>query len=238
MVSQQETDRQAAGEFRGALESAVHPVMELQVQIDGPVQHLYFRKITFLFRLQVFPDRAGQMFGQFGDLAGVGIVITVQIFQKSEEPLRRSPIAVPGGEVRAAEKWLAFRGEPDGHRPASPAGQSLHRGHVDSVQIGADLPVHLYGHIVLVHVPGDLQILERFLLHHVAPVASGIADAEQNRFPLGGRGGKGLVSPWKPVHRIVGVLEKVGTGLEEKAVGECRGAVGLEVMGAGLVIRP
>jgi hypothetical protein len=52
----------------------------------------------------------------------------------------------------------------------------LHRLHVDRVDIGALLAVDLDVDEVVVHVGGGLRILEGLTLHHVAPVAGGIAD--------------------------------------------------------------
>src|SRR3954470_23826122 len=63
--------------------------------------------------------------------------------------------------------------------------------------------------------------------HHVAPVTGGIADGEKNRFVLPTRLCERFLAPRIPVHRIVGVLEKVWRLLMRKAVrvfGICRRA--------------
>ncbi len=57
--------------------------------------------------------------------------------------------AVLGGKVGPAVEGLQFRGEPDAERPAAVARQRLHVGHVDPVEVGALLPVHLDGHEVV-----------------------------------------------------------------------------------------
>ena len=60
---------------------------------------------------------------------------------------------------------------------------------------------------VIVHEACGVFVLEGLALHHVAPVAGGVADAQQDRFiflpgPL-----QRLLAPGMPVHRVVGVLQ-------------------------------
>jgi hypothetical protein len=82
----------------------------------------------------------------------------------------------------------------------------------------------------------DLRILERLLLHHVAPVTGRVSDAEKDgAVELPGRG-KGLRPPGVPVHGVVGVLLKVGARLEEQAVGVERPALPRSVARAGYVV--
>ena len=52
-------------------------------------------------------------------------------------------------------------------------------------------------------------VLERLALHHVAPVAGGVADAEEDGLVLGAGLLQGLRPPGVPVHRVVGVLQQV-----------------------------
>jgi hypothetical protein len=48
-------------------------------------------------------------------------------------------------------------------------------------------------------------------------------------------GVKRFSAPWIPVHRIVGMLPKVGARLKVEAVGVLGGAVGIQVTGAGIL---
>ena len=124
---------------------------------------------------------------------------------------RRAALSRLGREVRTREERLALRRQHTGHRPAALTGHRLRRAHVDRVDVGALLAVDLDVDEVLVHVRrGDL-VLERLVRHHVAPVAGGVADAQQDRpiKPLGL--GERLVAPLPPVDRVVGVLLEVGT---------------------------
>jgi hypothetical protein len=70
----------------------------------------------------------------------------------------------------------------------------------------------------LVHEPCDVGALERLVLHHVAPVAGGIADGEEDRLVLLPGAGESFLSPGVPVDRVVGVLEEVRARLAGQAV--------------------
>src|SRR5207245_7210820 len=80
---------------------------------------------------------------------------------------------------------------------------------------------------------GDLEVLVGLLLHDVAPVAGGVADAEQHGPPLAPRGREGLLAPRMPVDGVVRVLEEVRARLEDEAVRVARRPVGAEVRRAG-----
>ena len=60
-------------------------------------------------------------------------------------------------------------------------------------------------------------VLERLALHHVAPVAGGVADREQDRLVLRAGARERLLAPRVPVDRIVRVLEQVRARLAGRA---------------------
>ena len=62
-------------------------------------------------------------------------------------------------------------------------------------------------------------------LHHVAPVAGGIADRKEDRLRLGARALSSLVAPGVPVHRVVRVLQEVRALLEDQPIRVARFAV-------------
>ena len=130
----------------------------------------------------------------------------------------RHPVARLRREVRAAEERLALGREEDRHRPAALARQRDDRVHVERVDVGPLLAVDLDVDEALVHEPRRLVVLERLVLHHVAPVARRVADREQDRLVLGPRPLEGLVAPRVPVDRVVRVLEEVGAGLFREPV--------------------
>jgi hypothetical protein len=83
---------------------------------------------------------------------------------------------------------------------------------VDRVDVGALLAVDLDVDEALVHERRDDRVLEGLVLHHVAPVAGGVADREQDRPVLRAGAGEGLRAPCVPVDRVVRVLAKVRAG--------------------------
>jgi hypothetical protein len=133
--------------------------------------------------------------------------------------MRKLGIArVVGREVGAAVERHPLGIEEDGHRPAALPGEGLHRLHVDRVDVGSLLAVDLDADEIGVHEGRGRLVLEGLALHHVAPVAGGIADRKQDRQILATRPVERLGAPRIPVHRVVAMLEKVGTGLGSEAI--------------------
>ncbi len=120
--------------------------------------------------------------------------------------------AVPGGgrEVGAEVERLRVRGEEHRHRPAALPGRRLHRLHVHGVDVRPLLAVDLDVDEVRVHLVGGGLVLEGLVGHDVAPVAAGVADAQQHRHVAPPRLREGLLGPGPPVDGVVGVLEEVG----------------------------
>ena len=112
-------------------------------------------------------------------------------------------------KISAAEKRLQIRREKNIHRPAAAAGRGLHERHVNFVHVRPLLAVHLDADEMFVEKIADALVLERFAFHHVAPMAGGIADAQENRLVFRARLFKRLVAPREPVHGIVRVLEQI-----------------------------
>ncbi len=92
-------------------------------------------------------------------------------------------------------------------------------GHVDLVDVGPLLAIDLDAHEVLVQHLRDLLVHEALALHHVAPVATGIADGEEDQLALLLGLGQRLGAPGIPIDRIVGVQQQVRAGLFGQAVG-------------------
>ncbi len=136
-----------------------------------------------------------------------------------DHPEARHALARLGREVGAAVERDAVGVQERGQRPAAVAGDALHGLHVDRVEVGALLAVHLDGDEVGVHERRGVVVLERLALHHVAPVAGRVADREQDRLVLASRSLERLGPPRVPVDRVLGVLEEVGAGLVREAVG-------------------
>ena len=62
-------------------------------------------------------------------------------------------------------------------------------------------------------------VFEGLALHDVAPVAGGVADAEEDGLVFRAGFFEGFGAPREPVDGIVGVLEEVGAGLVGESVG-------------------
>src|SRR5262249_34949745 len=57
------------------------------------------------------------------------------------------------------------------------------------------------------------------MLHNMAPMAGGIADAEKNRPVELARSRQRVGTPRVPIHRIMGMLAEIGTCLINEAIG-------------------
>ena len=82
-----------------------------------------------------------------------------------------------------------------------------------------------------------IRIVERLLLHDVAPVARRIPDADENRHAAFLRVHEGFIAPWVPVHRVVRVLAQVGAGFEEQAVAVEGRTIGPDIARTRHVVR-
>ena len=93
----------------------------------------------------------------------------------------RHPWAILRREICAAVERQTLRGQEHIQRPAAVAGHALHRLHVQRVHVGALLAIDLHAHEALVHQLGGALVLEGLTLHHVTPVAGGVADRDEQR---------------------------------------------------------
>ena len=84
-------------------------------------------------------------------------------------------------EIGAAPERLALRREEHGQRPAAVLAHQVQRRHVDLVDVGPLLAIDLDVDEQLVHHRRGGVVLEALVRHHVAPVAGGVADREQDR---------------------------------------------------------
>ena len=197
-------------------ETAVLTV-ELRRQVrERPVHHVRRERLHAARPCRRLPHVGQQLFRSLDYLRPVVPVRRCDGLQHPRK--RRQAPAVLGREVGTAVERLAVRRHEHRHRPAPLARHRLDRAHVDRVHVGPLLPVDLYVHEILVHCPRDVLVLEGLALHHVAPVARRVADAQHHRPVLLLGASKGLVAPRIPVHRIVGVLEQVGARLLGQSV--------------------
>ena len=176
---EQELERRRGREFRSAAEAAPLRV-ELRAQpADGAGEQRRLERLARRLQLARAAYVLHQLTRRTGD---VGTAVAVGRGDGLEHLAEaRQPMARLRRVVRAAEEGLAVGGEEDRHRPAAVAGQGDDRVHVDRVEVGPFLAVDLDVDEELVHELRRRLVLERLVLHDVAPVAGRVADREQDR---------------------------------------------------------
>ncbi len=130
----------------------------------------------------------------------------------------RTAVAFLAREIGAAPERLGVGGEEHGERPAALLAELVQRAHVDRVDIGALLAVDLDVDEQLVHHRRGGVVLEALMGHHVAPMAGGVADRQQDRLAARAGLGQGRLAPGAPMHRIVLVLQQIRAGLVAQPV--------------------
>jgi hypothetical protein len=214
--AQEELERGGGRELRRAAEPAP---LRIELAAEGErrvAQDLLGERLAGRRPLARLRERLGQLAGRVGDGAAL---LAVEPGDRLEDVAeRRHPVPRLRRVVGAAVERRAVRGEKDGHRPAAVSGERDDGVHVERIDVGPLLPVDLDVHEAVVHQLRRLVILERLVLHHVAPVAGGVADGEEDRLVLGASPLERLLAPRVPVHWVVSVLEQVGTGLTGEPV--------------------
>lgn len=121
--------------------------------------------------------------------------------------------------VGTAVEGPPIRGQEARHRPAALPGEGNGGVHVDRVDIGPFLAIHLDVDEARVHHRRHLVVLERFVGHDVTPVTRGVSDRQQNRHVARGGVSQRLRCPLLPMHGVVGVLAQVRTGGLREGIG-------------------
>ena len=134
-------------------------------------------------------------------------------------PPARPTVARIRREVGAGKEGLPVWHQEDIERPPALLREQLTGRHVDPVHIRPLLAVHLHRNEMPVLNLRDRRVLERLMLHHVAPVTGRIADRDQQRLALRPCPLKGLVAPRKPVHRVARMLPQIEARLFCQSVG-------------------
>src|SRR5690242_3065125 len=89
-------------------------------------------------------------------------------------------VAILGWEVGARVERCAIRCQEDRHRPAAATGQRLNRVHVERVEIGPLLTIHLDADEEAVHQLRGVLVLERLTFHYGAPMTGCVPYTQEN----------------------------------------------------------
>ena len=204
-VALQEYQVMRRGELRRAAEAAVFGVIDRGELPRGFFQQLFIQRrgLRPRHRAQRRRDVASgtqQLIPAAAPFSGYG----AQQLQKPDPPadavLR---------QIRPRKKRLLLRRHYDRQRPARAAGERLTHAEIHRVHVRPLLPIHLHGDEVPVQHLRDLQVLERFVRHHMAPMAGRIPDAQEHRLVLPPRLFKGRPAPRIPVHWVLRVLKQI-----------------------------
>ena len=219
VVSEQELQGRGLGEL-GLESEAAGAVVELASEsAEGGLENAVRE------RLNICLSGGERLADAFGELPSAGQDLKTAVVEGFRDCLEHPgkgwhSAAVVRREVGSAVERLAVGGHEDRHRPSALSGHGLYRGHVDRVDVGALLAIHLDADEAVVHHGGDMVVFERLTLHDVAPVARGVSDAEQygDAAPAGLL--ECLVAPWVPVDGVFGVLEEVWACFFGESVGQ------------------
>lgn len=72
---------------------------------------------------------------------------------------------------------------------------------------------------VAVHYAGHFFVLKTLVFHNMAPMTSGVSNADQYQLVFVPGPGKSLFAPAYPVYRIVSMLKQVGAALVDQGIG-------------------
>ena len=223
--AEQEGELRRAGKLGGAPEAAMFGVEALdrlaERRVKGDARPLEQRLLLPLGRRGLRGEvAADRLQCPVALRQQVGPVLPPALAERLEHARKTRPgRQVLGRKIGPAVERLQVRREPHAQRPAPAPRHRLDVGHVDLVDIRALLAVDLHRDEVGVEEGGDLRVVEALVRHHVAPVAGGVADAEEDRPVLGAGAGEGGLAPRQPLDRLVGVLEEVGGFFGGEGVG-------------------
>lgn len=148
-----------------------------------------------------FPEPVGQRLSGGQQTAPISPPQARRLLQQGQQRL--------SGEVRPRPEGLLLRCEQHRQRPSAGACHSHAGGHIDRVHIRALLPVDFDRDKIPVNRLRHRLVRKGLMGHDVAPVAGGVADAEEHRLVLLPCGLEYLAPPGPPVHGIFPVLEQI-----------------------------
>ena len=202
-------------EFRRAANAAVHGVdqaaelLRRAVELVGSDDDLAFWR-----------RRLGQPAHQRAAVLLDALRLLAEYTRDFAQNVDEGRLAVAAGfrKIRAAPERLAGGRQEHGQWPATMLAHQVQRRHIDLVDVGPLFAIDLDVDEQVVHHRGGGVVLKALVRHHMAPVAGGIADREQDRL-VGAFGlrQRGRV-PGPPVDRIVLMLQEIRRSFLRQAV--------------------
>ena len=209
---QQRGDMVRMGELGRAAEAAVFRVEGLSQPLPGGLKR---RQVEFHRLIARDVDAAQRVAQRVATLVRLLAIAAIVALDPGKNLLEDGCRKIGAGQDRQLLRGQEYRQRPAACRACG----QLVRGLVDLVDVRALFPVDLDVDVEGVHQPGGGLVLKRLVRHDVAPVAGGVADGQQDGLVLIPRPLKRSLVPGQPVHRVVGVLQQVGTGFVGELVG-------------------
>ena len=130
-------------------------------------------------RMRAFGEPLHQRIAVLSDLGG----LLAEQPRHFSQHIRKGRTAVARGrrKIRATPDRLAVRRKEHRQRPAALFAEMMQRRHVNLVDVGALLAIDFDVDEQLIHHRRGRFVLETLVRHHVAPVAGGVSDREQDR---------------------------------------------------------
>ncbi len=204
------------GELAALAEAALDHVAGRAEREHGGAEHVLGELAALAPAIRVGGDLGEQLAAVPGEARGVVAEALIDLAEHVGEAGAAS--LGDAREVGAAEDGLEVRREDHRERPACRLAQPLHRLDEERVEIGPLLAVDLDGDEAGVEEARGVVVLEGLLLHHVAPVAGGVAHGHEEEAALAARAIEGLGAPRVPVDGVVRVLLEVRARLPDQVV--------------------
>ena len=119
-----------------------------------------------------------QAFGVLDDLCTPRAICLCDSLQNTGES--RPVISIFRRKVSASENRLPVRQQENSQRPPAAAGHDLHGGHVDLIEVRTLFAIDLDIDKIFIHELCDRRVFEGLVLHHMTPVTSRVADAQED----------------------------------------------------------
>ncbi len=125
----------------------------------------------------------------------------------SRRNLRKNAMPLLGWKISASVKWLGCGSQKHIQWPAASQTHILNGIHINLVNIWSLLSVNFYANKQIVHNFRQRLIFKAFSFHHMAPMASRIANTHDHGLVFRFRFFQSFFAPRKPIDRVVGMLQ-------------------------------